>query len=115
MAGNDRRRQQRHSVELPIELESGGSMVLLNSHDISAGGAFFGSAIPHAVGTKVKVRFTLPGDDRAVTCEGEVVTTRGQKLGMGVKFLGLSSSDARKVSRFAEAVAAPSGAKGSKS
>ncbi len=106
----DRRKDERHSLELPIELESGGSMVLLKSHDLSVGGAFFDRAIPHAVGTRVVVRFTLPGDDRPVTCEAEVVANRKGQLGMGVKFLSLAPDDAEKVEHFAEVVAkAPAG------
>ncbi len=55
------------------------------------GGAYFAQTIPLPVGTKVKLKFELPGDSAELRCKGEIVTAKD--LGMGVQFIALKAAD----------------------
>ena len=84
--GPDARRYSR--VQLPIEAEVS-SMTIghfrqrANLRDVSAGGAFFYAQMTPAVGTLVKVDFTVSvvGSEVQISCEGPVVRVEKQALG----------------------------------
>lgn len=96
----NRRKEDRHLVELTIELASGPNLVFLATSDLSPGGAFFAHAVPYPLGTKVRARFTLPGDARAIDCAAEIVASRPGKLGMGVRFLDLPAAELERIEKF---------------
>lgn len=98
----ERRGAKRVAVSIAVELRDGRGFSLHSTRDISSGGVFFDRAIPHAVGARVELSFTLPGDTRAIRCEGEVVNVPDAKdYGMGVRFLNLSPLDRRRIDDFA--------------
>jgi len=90
-------------VEIPIELTAGGDLYFHVSGDLSAGGAYFDRAIPHPVGTAVKLSFCLPGENSSpIRCKGEVVNVpdAGDALGMGVQFVELAEADRGRIEAF---------------
>lgn len=90
-AAEDKRRQRRIPVELWIEVEGEGALYYQRASNLSVGGAYFTQTFPLPVGTKVQLRFSLPGDERQIECGGEIVNAK--ELGMGVRFLDLKDED----------------------
>jgi uncharacterized protein (TIGR02266 family) len=90
----ERRRASRVPVAIAVELRDERGFSLHSSSDISDGGAFFDRAIPHQVGHRLTVSFTLPGERRPIVCEGEVVNVPDtNEYGMGVRFVMMRSED----------------------
>jgi c-di-GMP-binding flagellar brake protein YcgR len=103
MSGIERRRAKRVNVVIPVEVRDGHGFSIYSTRDISAGGVFFDRAIPHAVGSKVQLAFTLPGDMKAIRCAGEIVNVPDKKgYGMGIHFSDLSLDDSVKLEKFVE-------------
>ena len=76
-----------------------------STRDVSSTGCFFDRAIPHRVGAHVELACTLPGEDRAIRCRGEVVNVPDAKsYGMGIRFLDISPGDAARVDAFAKSL-----------
>jgi len=99
----ERRKQTRVNVSLAVEVRDNRGFSLHSTRDISSGGVFFDRAIPHKVGSRVELSFTLPGDTRAIRCTGEVVNVPdAHDYGMGIRFLDLSPSDGQRIETFAE-------------
>jgi hypothetical protein len=94
-AGSDKRRQQRIPVDLWIECERDGELYFQRATNLSVGGAYFEKTIPLPVGTKVALKFALPGDEQEIRCGGEIVTAKD--LGMGVTFLELAPADQERI------------------
>lgn len=102
---SERRRATRLHAAIPIELRDDKGFSLHSSRDISVGGAFFDRSVPHAVGSRVVVSFTLPGERTPITCEGEVVNVPDKKsFGMGVRFVDLKAEDKKVLESFIRAV-----------
>ncbi len=102
MSDFERRRNVRVTVSLTVEVRDARGFSFHSTRDLSSSGCFFDRAIPHAVGSRVALSFSLPGEARSIRCEGEVVNvpdTRG--YGMGVRFLDLSPNDAQRIEAFA--------------
>lgn len=100
----ERRRALRVPVAITVEVRDGRGFSLHSSKDLSAGGVFFDRAIPHPVGAKVSLTFTLPGDVDPIRCDGEVVNVPNAKTyGMGVRFQDLSQDDLTRLLAFVQA------------
>jgi uncharacterized protein (TIGR02266 family) len=98
----ERRGAKRVAVSIPVELRDGRGFSLHSTRDISSGGVFFDRAIPHSLGARVELSFTLPGDTRSIRCEGEVVNVPdAHEYGMGVRFLNLAPLDRKRIDDFA--------------
>lgn len=95
MSSADKRRQERVQVELWIEAERDGELYFQRASNLSVGGVFFAQTIPLPLGTKVDLKFEIPGDPVEVRCKGEIVTAKD--LGMGVTFLDLKSGDRARI------------------
>ena len=95
MSSADKRKQERVPVELWIEAELDGELYFQRASNLSVGGAFFVQTIPLPLGTRVKLKFELPGDPVEIRCDGEIVTAKD--LGMGVSFIQLKSSDRARI------------------
>ncbi len=97
----ERRRAVRVSVVIPIEVRDAHGFSLHSCSDLSVGGVYFDRAIPHPVGSRVGLSFTLPGQDQAVQCGGEVVNVPDtHQYGMGVRFVDLSPADEAQLLAF---------------
>lgn len=103
-AGKEKRKEQRVPVDLWIEAEREGELYYQRASNLSVGGAFFAQTIPLPLGTKVSLKFTLPGDAHEIACEGEIVTAK--ELGMGVQFIALPESDRARIERLVGRLAA---------
>lgn len=100
---SDRRRAARVHAAIAVELRDKHGFSFHSSRDISSGGAFFDRSIPHPVGSKVTVTFTLPGEKDAIVCEGEVVNVPDKKsFGMGVRFLNVKDADQQRLESFTQ-------------
>jgi uncharacterized protein (TIGR02266 family) len=88
----ERRTEARVPVDLWVESEEGEATYFQRAGNISAGGAYFTQTMPHPVGTKVRLRFSLPDASGEIQCHGEIVSALAQQdPGMGVKFLDLDA------------------------
>src|SRR5689334_16185891 len=94
-SADNKRRQPRIPVELWIEVSSGGELYFQRASNLSVGGAYFTQTFPLPVGTKVDLKFELPGQAGEIACKGEIVAA--QELGMGVRFLGLGTADQQRI------------------
>ena len=95
MAAADKRKQERVPVELWIEAERDGELYFQRASNLSIGGAFFTQTIPLPLGTRVELKFEIPGDPVEIRCKGEIVTAKD--LGMGVGFVDLKSGDRARI------------------
>lgn len=99
---DDRRRATRAPLDLWVEEERGNELYFRRMGNLSSGGVFFEQTIPHALGTQVKLRFTLPGESDVIEAVGEIVNTpqSTEGLGMGLKFLSLAPEHAQRIESF---------------
>jgi hypothetical protein len=93
--GKEKRREERVPVDLWIEASRDGELYFQRAVNLSVGGAYFGQTIPLPVGTRVSLKFELPGAPGEIVCEGDIVTAK--ELGMGVSFVALKPSDRQKI------------------
>lgn len=101
----ERRQATRANVVIAVEVRDARGFSLHSTRDISAGGVYFDRAIPHAVGARVQLAFTLPGETRAIRCDGEVANVPDkQGYGMGIRFLNLAPADAAAIDAFAKSL-----------
>lgn len=97
----ERRKAVRLPVVIPIEVRDARGFSLHSSSDLSVGGVYFDRAIPHPVGSKVELSFTLPGSEHALVCAGEVVNVPdAHQYGMGIRFLDLKPADEAALQAF---------------
>lgn len=97
---DDKRRQRRVPVELWIELEGEGELYFQRASNLSVGGAYFTQTFPLPVGTRARLRFSLPGEEHQIECAGEIVTVKD--LGMGVRFEAMTDDDARRIEAWVD-------------
>jgi hypothetical protein len=99
----ERRQALRANVVIAIEVRDARGFSLHSTRDISSGGVYFDRAIPHSVGARVQLAFTLPGETKAIRCDGEVVNVPDKHgYGMGIRFLDIAPGDADLIEAFAK-------------
>lgn len=98
VAENEKRRETRIPVDLWIEAEREGELYYQRATNLSVGGAFFVQTIPLPLGTRVTLKFTLPGDSHEIACEGDIVSAK--ELGMGVQFVSLAAADRTRLEKM---------------
>ncbi len=99
----ERRQDFRANVVIAVEVRDARGFSLHSTRDISRGGVYFDRAIPHSVGARVQLAFTLPGETKSIRCDGEVVNVPDkQGYGMGIRFLDISPADAESIESFAK-------------
>ncbi|MBI1945940.1 MAG: PilZ domain-containing protein [Deltaproteobacteria bacterium] len=106
---NDRRSRDRRSasripLDLWVEEEKGNELYFRRTGNVSLGGIYFEQTIPHALGTRVKLRFSLPGSTDVMEAAGEIVNTPQVKdgLGMGLRFTEVSPTVLRALGKYLE-------------
>jgi len=107
----DRRTELRVAIDLWMEEVRGDEVYFRRSCNLSEGGVLFEQSIPYPVGTKVQLRFTLPGDTEPFATTAEVVNAKvvsaaqeKDGLGMGIKFLDLTSAARTRIRTYLAAV-----------
>lgn len=104
----DRRGSQRVPVEMWVEEVGDTHRVFRRAGNLSLGGLHLDKTIPIAVGTHIRLRFTLPNDAEPVAVEGDVVSVdNDQELGMGVKFRALSAEAASRIEHYLQRTLTP--------
>lgn len=93
--GREKRKEERVPVDLWIEASRDGELYFQRASNLSVGGAYFTQTIPLPVGSRVALKFELPGEVAEIVCEGDIVTAK--ELGMGVSFIGLSAADKKRI------------------
>lgn len=103
----DRRRAARAPLDLWVEEERGNELYFRRTGNVSKYGVYFEQTIPHALGTRVKLRFSLPGETDVIEAFGEIVNTPDVKdgLGMGLEFIEIDPSQQKKLEAFIRRVA----------
>jgi uncharacterized protein (TIGR02266 family) len=97
----DRRRSDRIPIEMWVEQSRDQELYFQRSANLSAGGLFLENTIPHPVGTRITLQFTLPGDAQPVRVHGEIVSAASQsELGMGVKFVEVDADVQARIDAF---------------
>jgi uncharacterized protein (TIGR02266 family) len=101
----NRRGGARAPLDLWVEEEHGNELYFRRTGNVSKGGVYFEQTIPHALGTRVKLRFSLPGDPEVIEAFGEIVNTPNVKdgLGMGLKFIEMSPEHKKRLAKFVDA------------
>jgi hypothetical protein len=94
-AEEDKRRQRRIPVDLWIDVDADGELYFQRASNLSVGGAYFAQTFPLAVGRKVRLSFSLPGEEARLECRGEVVNAL--ELGMGIQFVDLDEGARQRI------------------
>lgn len=107
--GEERRSSERIPVEMWVEESTDRELYFQRGANISAGGIFLERTIPHAMGTIVSLRFTLPDDTVPIEVKGEIVNIgeSAEDLGMGIKFVELKDEDSERIRAFIERASGP--------
>ncbi len=98
----ERRQGNRVAMQIWVEEKSERELYFQRSANLSTGGIYLENTIPHPVGTRVTLRFSLPGDDEKFEVRAEVVgaITGEEEFGMGLKFLELGDGVAERIRQF---------------
>jgi uncharacterized protein (TIGR02266 family) len=98
----ERRQGNRVPVQIWVEEATDRELYFQRSANLSAGGIYLENTIPHPVGTRVTLRFALPGDGQKLEVRAEVVGAIAgeEEMGMGLKFLDLPDSEAERIRQY---------------
>jgi uncharacterized protein (TIGR02266 family) len=74
--------------------------------NLSLDGVFFEQTLPHRSGTRLNLKLSVPGHERIIETEGEVVTSGGpqEAPGMGIRFLRLNEQDRALLQSYLEEI-----------
>jgi type IV pilus assembly protein PilZ len=94
-SGADRRQYQRILIDLEVDYQCEETFLFAYITDMSALGIFIRTNNPEPPGTHLNLRFTLPGDEKPLELEGEVIWINAYRPGsfesinpgMGVQFI----------------------------
>jgi len=108
-SGQQQRNAERHELEIVVDLVSDSNFYTGLTQNISTGGLFIATHQIKRVGDRLQLKFTLPGAERAISCETEVrwirensSLHRTEGSGMGVRFVNLSPDDVKLIESFIE-------------
>jgi uncharacterized protein (TIGR02266 family) len=98
----ERRNALRVPVQMWVEESHDTARYFQHCSNLSEGGIFIEKTIPHPVGTRVDIEFTLPGELEPIRVQAEIVSALEgeEKLGMGMKFVDLANDAADRIRRF---------------
>jgi hypothetical protein len=99
----ERRSAQRVKLDLWMEEVQGDETYFLHTGNLSKEGVFCDQAITHDVGSRVNLKFKLPGDDEMIIITGKVVHAgqgSDQNIGMGVNFIELKGKNKKCIHKF---------------
>ena len=98
----ERRASPRVPVEMWVEESTDRELYFQRGANISIGGIYLERTIPHTRGTLVNLQFTLPEASSPIKVKGEIVNVGEDpcELGMGIKFVDLSSEDQLRIEQF---------------
>src|SRR5262245_26683022 len=99
---SERRQGPRVPVQIWVEEATERELYFQRSANLSAGGIYLENTIPHPLGTRVTLRFNIPGDAEKVEVHAEVVgaVAGDEEFGMGLKFLDLTDTHAERIRQY---------------
>ncbi len=104
---NEKRQSPRVTYKAEVSYGSEDNFYLGFTGNISEGGLFISTNNPMEVGSKIKVKLTLPGIDQPVELDAEVrwvrdidVSDEGLPPGMGVRFLNIPEDIKKAIQDF---------------
>ena len=84
----DSRGERRVPIDILLNKYIDGEPHVCRGVNLSRGGMHLDHTIPIPMGTRVRLRFTLPGDSVPIVVTSEIVSiATNNVLGMGVKFI----------------------------
>ena len=100
--GIDRRVGARIQVDMWVEGTTvEGDCYFQRSGNLSVGGIYLDRAVPHMPGTRIMLKFQLPGDKEDIKVLGEILAHHdADGLGMGVRFLDITDAQRRRIEEF---------------
>jgi uncharacterized protein (TIGR02266 family) len=105
--GKERRRTMRVPVQMFVEespLTTSGpeATYFQRSSNLSPSGMFLENTVPHPVGTRVALQFTLPGDRLPIRVQAEIVSALegDEQMGMGLRFVDPSKEVQQRITAF---------------
>lgn len=98
----ERRQANRVPVQIWVEEKTDRELYFQRSANLSTGGIYLENTIPHPVGTRVNLRFQLPGDAEKIELKAEVAAAIAgeEEFGMGLKFVDLDGGIAEKIKQY---------------
>ena len=112
-SGRDRRQFERVLVDLEVDYRCEDTFLFAYITDISAMGIFVQTRSPEPAGTKLNLRFMVPGQDRPFELEGEVIWVNPYRPGdrenlnpgMGIRFMDLIQADRERLTELVKTFA----------
>ena len=98
----NRRGSPRVVLAIPIQYRFGHTIAAALTLNLSHGGIAIRTTNPLDAGTKIKVRFRMPGSKRDIDAEGRVAWS-DRRVGMGVQFETVDSASQTIVDSFVDA------------
>ena len=107
---SERRQVPRVPVQIWVEEKTERELYFQRSANLSVGGIYLENTIPHPLGTRVTLRFAIPGQPEKVEVHAEVVgaIADDDEMGMGLKFLDLDPAHADRIQKYIAAHAGDS-------
>jgi uncharacterized protein (TIGR02266 family) len=98
----ERRQGNRVPVQIWVEEKTDRELYFQRSANLSSGGIYLENTIPHPVGTRVNLRFVLPGETEKLEVKAEVAAAIAgeEEFGMGLKFIELDDGIAQKIQQY---------------
>lgn len=112
-SGADRRRWERVLVDLVVDYRAEDTFLFAYITDISAMGIFVQTHEPEPPGTRLNLRFLVPGQKEPFELEGEVIWINPYRPGdpaslnpgMGIRFIDLRPSDRERMTELVKTFA----------
>ena len=98
----NRRSSPRVVLGIPVQYRFGNTIAAALTLNLSHGGIAIRTTSPLDAGSKIKVRFRMPGSKRDVDAEGRVAWSNGH-VGMGIQFEKVDPTNQTIIDNFADA------------
>src|SRR5881398_2143208 len=98
----NRRGSPRVVLGIPIQYRFGNTIAAALTLNLSHGGIAIRTTIPLDAGTKIKIRFRMPGSKRDIDAKGHVAWS-DRRVGMGIQFESVEPSHQAVIDGFVDA------------
>ncbi len=98
----NRRSSPRVILGIPIQYRFGNTIAAALTLNLSRGGVAIRTTSPHGAGSRLHVKFRMPGSTREVDAAGKVVWT-DRRVGMGVQFETVDPASQAAIDSFVDA------------
>ena len=98
--------ERRHGARVPVQIwveeKTDRELYFQRSANLSTGGIYLENTIPHPVGTRVNLRFTLPGEADKLEVRAEVAAAIAgeEEFGMGLKFVDVDGAVLERIQKY---------------